>query len=251
MGLTEIWNQCHELNQRYLPEGKKIRIAGLKSKDEDPYQEISKRDEISGRFQFTFRANVLNTSKGMLQQALGTLLQTYVSSLALQLGITDAEHIYRLLRDFGEALGPDPDDYLKPPTPDANRPRIFMEEAISTIMLSAAPDGVPAEPGGAQEHLFKLIEFSQSDQFGLLTPVQVDIFQTYLTEVQERAVQEARQQQLLQAAQEFGQAAQGGGQPGRPAQSPPAAPQGSPQISGPGELTDETLPGAGGGAVQE
>lgn len=64
--------------------------------------------------------------------------------------------------------------------------------------------------------------------------------------MQQKVAQQIRQQQLLQAAAQFNQQ-QNQGQPGRPAEQLPNLDQ--PQIQG-GELLDESLPTAGGGAVQ-
>lgn len=242
-GLAEIWGHIHELNTFFLPEKKKIRVLGINSPSEDPYQEITKGDVI-GRFKFDFKANVLNTSKLALQQSLQSLMGTYVSDLALQLGIINPDGIYRLFRQWGMSLGQDPDSFLTPPSPDSMRPRIMAEEAISTIMDTQIPDGIPAE--GAQQHLQKLQVFFGGDNFGLLNPEQLQIFNTYLREVLERANLEQQELQIIQAAQQFQGVQQTQGQPGP--QGIPQAPQGTPPVQ-PNELIDETLPGAGGGGA--
>ena len=247
-GLCEMWSQIHELNQAFLPRGKQIRIVGSKP-GEDPYETIDQRQDVAGRFQFDFSANVLNTSKAVLQEGLDKLMQMYVNEISLQLGIIDGEGIYRLFRDAGKAWGQDPDNYLKPPSPDSLRQRIFAEEALSAIVSGEIPDGVPAEAGGAIEHLQKLASFMQSDDLGLIQdPAHLEVFKGWFTEIQERAQQQQQQQQLLQAAQQFQQGQQGGGA-GAPPQGPPQQ-TGTPQISGGNELIDESLPGAGGGAQQ-
>ena len=241
-GLSEIWEQIHELNQVFLPEGKKFRLLGMKRKGEDPFQEIADRETIRGKFQFQFSATVLNTNKGILQQSLVTMLGTFVNDLMLQLGIIQPDGIYRLSRDVAEAFGLDADKYLDEPTPGARSKRIFAEEAVSVIVGDAIPDGEPAEAGGAQEHLQKLVAFSESDDFGHLSPAGVEIFGVYLQEVHGKAVAEAEQQRLMAAAQRFGQ--QGGqGQPGAPVQSVPGQDelQGQPELQGGSELIDQTL----------
>jgi hypothetical protein len=85
----------------------------------------------------------------------------------------------------------------------------------------------------------------QSDSFGMLTEPQTRIFAEYIREVAEKAAMEQQQMQQQAAAAAFaGQ--QGGGAPGRPAEGlPPSNAQ--PMVQS-GELLDETLPSAGGGA---
>lgn len=244
MGLTEIWAQIHELNQHFLPKQKQIRAFGLDRPEEDPYQEITDRDEISGRFQFTFSANVLNASKQALQDSLGILLSTYINPIALQLGLIDSPGIYRLLRDFGKAHGQDPDQYLTEPAPGAMKQRITAEEAISQILNSQVPDGEPME--GAIEHMRTLQRFIQNPNFGQFSSNQVEIYRGYMVVIQQKVAEQLRQQQLLQAAAQFSQG-RNQGQAGRPAEQLPNLDQ--PQVQG-NELLDESLPSAGGGGVQ-
>ncbi len=243
MGLTQIWMTVHNLNQYFLPEKKEIQLIGSRQPFEDPYHEITARDEVSGQFQFEFKANVFNASKAALQQAMQALLTTYVSPLAIQMGILDEDGIYRLFRDFGRAWGQDPDRYLREVPPGLLKPKILAEEAISTIMYTVVPDGPPAEAGGAIEHLQKLQLFMQSEQFGLLSPTQVEIFRGYLQQVVNLAQAQARQQQAAAAAGQAGQALGGtlGQGPGRPMEQAPNMANAPLQ---PGELRNETLTGA-------
>lgn len=236
MGLTEIWAQIHELNQHFLPEEKQIRVFGLDRPGDDPYQTVTDRDEITGRFQFTFSANVLNASKQAMQEALGTLMSVYISPLFLELGMIDAPGIYRLGRDFGKSLGQDPDRYLTEPAPGAMRVKITWEEAIQQIMNSQIPDGEPLE--GIQAHMQALEAFTKTPNFGEFTSNQVDILKGYMQILQQKLQEEQRRQQLLQAAQQFGQG-QNQGQPGRPAEGPPPSLE-QPQVNG-AELLDESL----------
>ncbi len=238
-GLADIWKQVHELNQNFLPDEKKVRIIGAKEKSEDPYFTVG-RGDISGDFHFDFKANVLNTSKMALQQALGALMGTYISDLNLQLGIIDPAGIYRLQREFGLAQGQDPDQFIKEPAPGAMKPKIFAEEAIAAIMRNEIPNGEPGE--GAVQHLEKIQKYLEGDNLGLLTPPQVEILKVYLQEVAEKAALEQKQQALAQAAQNFGQPAQGGGG------VPPGQDATLDAPLQPNELLDESLPGAGGGA---
>ncbi len=249
IGLAELWNQVHTLNQHFLPEKKEVKIVGIKQPYQDPYQTITNRDEIAGRFRFEFKANVFNSSKQMLQQSLQSLLMTYLTPLAIQLGFIDEQGAYRLMRDFGKAWGQDPDRYLREPQPGVMKPKLFAEEAVSSIMQTVIPDGQPAEAGGAIEHLQKLQEIVASEQFGLLTPAQVQIFRGYMASVGNMAQAQMRQAQVQQSAQQFqrDQGATGAG--GRPPEQTPEV-EGNPPISGGGELLDESLPTAGGGGTQ-
>lgn len=252
MGIGEIYTQIHELNQYLLPEKKEFRILGKRRKFEDPFQEVAKRDDIKARFQFTFGANVLNTSKQMLQQSLGAMSQMFVSELMVQLGIVRPEGIYQLMRDLADAFGQDGDKYLSEPFPGASEPPIFAEDAISMVRSTQEVEGRPAEAGGAQEHLQKIIAFTQNDMmFSELTPQQIEILGNYIKKVQGVIQQEQQQKQMLQAAQKYSQqqGAQGQGQVGRPPEQPPQGQQGPPMISGGNELLDETLPSAGGGGA--
>lgn len=244
MGLAEIWTQIHDLNRYFLPDEKKIRVIGLKQPSEDPFLVINRRD-IAGPVEFEFKANVLNTSKAALQQSIQAAMGTYITELAFQLGISDANTVYQLFREHGFAWGLDPDRLIKPPSADSMKPRLFAEEAISQILDGDIPDGRPAEAGGATEHLQKLQAFVADERFGLFDANQVEIFKGYIQEVAEKAAEEQRQTALLAAAQAFGQGA-APGQPGRPPQGPPEAREQMGEMEQ-GEIIDETLPGAGGG----
>lgn len=201
MGLTQVYRQMHELNKRFLPDDKKIKITGNMDEGEDPYQTISDTGMIEGQFQFTFKANIFNVTKGNLQAALGNIMGVLISPLAIQLRITNPDKIYRLLRKFVESWGQDGDEFMVPPTPTSTQQLIQAEEAIASIMDNEMPGGMPFE--GFQGHLQILQQFLASDQFGLLDPNQVQIFNIYLQRIAEGAIQEAQQQQLLANAQQF------------------------------------------------
>ena len=238
LGLVEIWKRIHELNQHFLTEEKKFRTIGIKA--DDPYITTG-REGIEGAFQFDFQANVLNTSKNLLQSSLTTLLEVYVSELAIRMGILQPEGFFRLLKDFGEAFGQDPDQYLTAPSADAMKPKIFAEEALTMIVDGQIPDGVPAE--SAQEHFEKLVAFTESDDIGLLQQESVDILKAYMQEIQQRVAFDARQAAILEAARGFGQQGQQPG--GRPPEGNGQNPDEPTQISGGAELLDESLPGSG------
>lgn len=249
--LGEIYAQMHELNEKFLPKDKAIRVMKVKHEGESPFQTIKGADDISGRYDFAFSANAFNTSRQALQQAYAQIMPAYINPLTIQTGVINADGIYRLLTDFGKAWGQDPQQYLTPPSPDSDMPRILAEEAIVAIMGGNKPVGVALEPGGSLEHLQKLLAFMESDDFGRIPEEHTALFAEYLLEVRERAIMEQQRMQqqmmLMQAASQFN--AQGGGNPvGRPAETPPQQPGGPAAVSGANELMDESLPGAGGGA---
>lgn len=234
-GICQIWSLIHEQNMHFLPENKKIRIIGIKSAAEDPYQIITDKLEVSGKFTFKFSANVFNSSKEMLQQGLGQLLGIYLNPLMFQLGAIRPDGAYRLARDYGDALGMDADKYLSPPMPGASRPRILAEEALEQIVNNQIPDGWPAEEGGWVEHFEKLNAFVESDNFGYLNQQQVELlFKPYVQKVMEMARSQLQDMRMLEAAAEFSKQ-QNRGSPGRPAED--GAPgMGRPFISGGNEM---------------
>ena len=239
IGLAQIFENFHALNEVKLPRKKRFMLAGPVDPNVDPYRVVESPNAIRGKFRFTFSANVLNTSKEALQQALDKLMAMYISPLAIQLGISKPDGIYRLLRDAGRAMGQDPDKYITPPIPGAMDPPILVEDAILSIMEGILPKGPPME--GTQEHFQKLQAFADSDEFGYIPTEYVPLFKAYLEQIGQMMAQEQAQMALQQAAGQFGQ-------PGGQAVSP-QAPQGNPPVQE-GELIDETLPGAGGGANQ-
>jgi hypothetical protein len=138
--------------------------------------------------------------------------------------------------------------YLKAPKPEDAQPRILAEEAIREIMMNQLPIGLPLEQGGAQEHMQKLLAFLEGPEFGVLHGHQVDLFHQYMMLMRRTLAMETQKAQQLQAAGQFAQGLQQRG-PGAPATMPPQGmPAQPPPVSGPAELTDERLPGAGGGA---
>jgi len=241
MCLTEVYAQMHELNRTFLTREKQILVNGVKSANEDPYRSIDPA-KIQGRFQFDFTANAMNTSKEAMQQALDSFGQSMLNPLMLQMGIATPDGAYQWARDMGKAHGLQADKYLQPPTPESDLPKMKAEEVISLIAAGNMPQCRPAE-ASPDEHLEKLMDWAATDDFGYLTPVQVNIFKAYLILTQGRIQRAAQQQARLAAAQQFQQGKPGTGVPG---------PQGSPDMSpapvGDNQLMDESLPGAGGGA---
>ena len=254
IGLSQVYQNLHDLNCAFMPRDKQIRVSGVKRPDQDPFRTISGREAIDGIFEFEFAANAFNTSKAMMQQALQQMAAMYVSPIAIQAGLTTPDKMFNLFTDLGKAFGLNPDRYLQAPSPEASLPLITAEDAITAIVSNQAPFGRPAEPGGTMEHLQKLAQFVQSDELGQLQPPQIKVLGDYIKSLVERVLAEQQQAALAQAAAQFqqgGQAGPGQDPGGAPAQSvaDPNAPP--PQVSGAGELMDETLPTAGpGGGMQ-
>lgn len=248
-GISEIYSHMHGLNLRFLSDEKKIRVIGFHTQDKDPYFTIRPVD-IEGDFIFTFSANVFNSSKQALQSSLQTLFSLFVNPLMLQMGLIDSQGVFKLARQIGKAFGQDADQILNAPSPQAIEQKITAEEAVSTILDTKIPSGIPMEAGGAQEHFLKLKAFIDSDEVALMTPPQQEIMSAYMQQIVQRAQIELQQQQIVQAASQRGGGGGGGnGQgPGRPPEPGGAAPDtGNPPLNQ-NELLDETLPGAGGGA---
>lgn len=244
-GIAEIYRQMHEMNEQFLPKNKSIRVMKTDKPDADPFVEIKGPEDISGRFQFDFSANVFNTSRQALQESLTQLAGLYVTPLAIQAGVISPDGIYRLFKAIGAAWGQDPLQYLSAPSPQAEQPLITFESALQMILMGDMPNGLPAE--GAQAHLEKLMEAANS---GLLedpeTPgAAVVQLRNWAMKVNEMSRAEQQQQQLMASAAQLQNGGQGqGGRPPDAIQGPgPNAP-----ISGASELLDESMPTAGGGA---
>lgn len=245
IGFADIFANFHEMNQRFLPKKKQFRVSGYVRPDHDPYREIVELDAISGRFQFRFMANALNTNKAAIQQALSQLMGTYVSEMNIQLGLIDPDGIFRMQFDYGKSLGIDPGRYLKPPSPESVYPDILAEEAINRILIGNEPGGRPAE--GAPEHFKKLMAFYHSDEFGLLDAGALDSFRRWVDTINQLMVGDARKASLLSAAQKFRQGQGGPESPSPAGISPTASDIQSPPTVQDNELSQEDLPGAGGG----
>jgi hypothetical protein len=223
-GLTEIYHQVHELNQRFLPEGKKVKLLGSMDLKIDPYQEISDIGQIQGRFQFNFRANVFNIDRAGLQGALQNIMTVVMNPLAIQLGISTPDTMYRLTKKFVEAWGQDASQLgLNPPTEFSDEQMIMAEEALVSIFNNIMPTGRPME--GFQGHMQKLQSFAQSENVVLLEPAQIKIFSSYMSQIEIGAQNEAHKEALMQQAQQLqmqlGQQGGSGGQAAAPDMSTP------------------------------
>lgn len=236
-GLTKLYRQTHEMNQRLMPNNKKILITKNLDPSEDPYQEISDKSKIQGQFQFSFSANILNTSKAAMQEALGNIMSIGVSELMLQLGIINQEGIYRLIRDMVKAWGQNPDDYFTKPSPTASLQKITGEQALLSILNGEMPGGIPH--GGWQQHLREIQGYIQRPEFATVEDQHIQLLGQYLEIVAAHAQQEQQTQQRLEAARQFQnqmqQQQQGGGQ------APAAQPNMQRQQLSPNELLDEGL----------
>ena len=254
-GIANIFGIMHDENQHFLPKRKQIRIQGIARKGQDPYTDIADTSSIHGQFHFKFVANAFNTSKQQLQQTLQTLLGTFINAMTMQMGVVRPENVYSLMRDFSVAFGVDPVEkgYITEPFPGFGKMSLMAEEAIAEIIDSGQmPDGRPAEAGGWQEHLARILEMEEdlmddATDTGEISPGQGQMIQAYKAMVGQRIKEEAQQQQMAANAQQFAQQQGGGQQPGgRPAEQPPPDANSNAQVSSGGELLDETLPGAKG-----
>ena len=241
-GLSEIYEQMHELNQAFLPPNKQYQVAGMPQAGADPYRQLQSPEQIAGRFRFDFKANALNTSRAAKAQILQGLMSVLVNQMTFQTGLMDVEHFYNLLRDFVQSVGQDDHAYLVAP-PHSNIPKVTAEQALGQILMGELPQGFPAE--GVPAHLTALQDLLRDPRFQLLAandPAIQPILEVYLRQVQALLQQ---QQQQAQAAQQFASTMSGGsGKPGPEGEMTPGADQMAPQ--GPGQVMDESLPGAKG-----
>ena len=244
-GLSEVYAQMHELNQAFLPAKKQYRVTGVQAQGADPYRTIENAQAISGRFQFDFKANSLNTSKALTSQVLGELAPMLVNGMMMQNGLVTIENVYNLIRDIIKSKGQDENKYIQAP-PQSKIPKITAEDALGQMISGVMPQGRPAE--GAQAHLNILKAFLQDPRMIEVStePAFQSIYKAYLQQVQGQVMQE---QQQAQQAQQFAQTVGGGGggQPGPEGQVDPNAMQQT--MQGQNQLSDESLPTAGGGAM--
>ena len=210
-GLAEVYGQFHQMNTRFLNNKKRFLITGKPLDSQEAYGLIENRKDIAIPVSFSFEATLLNTNKGVVSQSLQQIGQAMFSPLAIQLGLVDAEKFYNWATDYVKSVQLDPARYIKRPPGVTEGPKITAEEAILTIMENKSPiDTSPLEP--PDEHFKKLMDFQQSDQFGLLTGGQPQLFMQYLMYIQQVVQQMLQQEQLMQAASQFSQMmGQGGG----------------------------------------
>jgi hypothetical protein len=246
MGIQQIYEIIHAMNQRFLPGKKQIRIGGFVDPDVNPYREITDIEQIRAEMNFEFQASLTNTSPGALEQSLTKIAELVFSPISQAIGSADAEGMYNLQRDLVKVMKIDPDRYLKrPQNVDIDQQKITAEEALTIIFTDKKlPSGIPLET--TQIHMDKLVEFTSSDEFGLFDNNDVNLLRQYMTGVQQRLQAEQEQFRRIQASIQARQG-KGGSETLPPAGQNPTGPQNN-QPVGANELLDETLPSAGGGA---
>lgn len=204
-GLRQVATYFHAMNRHLLPPGREFRVLGWEGPESDAYRQIQDSREIDADVQFDFRPDFLLSNPVVLQQTMTNLLTIIATPLAFQLGISSPETFFQAVQDYIRAQKLDPKKYLRPPDPTQGPP-ILAEEAIGAILEERMPRGAALE--GDAAHFEALHAFVTSDQYDLLTPVQVDLVRQYVDIVGQRV----RRAQLVQAAAQFQQGlAQGGG----------------------------------------
>lgn len=244
-GIRDIYACMWNLNRHYLSDEKTFRVMGIGEEDESILS-IKRREDFSSPMQFEFVANVLNASKVAMQQGMETILTMMLNPLAIQLGLSDPDSIYRILSDYLTSLGQRPEKYLNKPTPESDQPRILAVDALNWLHRGELPVGIPAE-GSAEAHLQALDEVLNRPlgegvvaDFFRESPVHLQLLQAYIQQVRQRALQERQQAQMQQAAAELQtQLTQQGGR----GQTGPQQPQ-APIIER-GDVIDESLPSSG------
>lgn len=239
-GLRQIARNFHALNRHLLPPGKELRILGYDGPRDQGYVTIDRIEDIDAEVEFDFRPDFLLSNPAVLNQALQSVMAVVGTPLAFQLGVTDPTLFYQTIKDFIRSLRLDPKKYSKKPS-EPTGPPLLAEEAIDMIVGGKIPKGVPME--GADAHMKKLFAFVQSDQFGVLSPEQVDYLRSWLMTVG----QEKQQEMAVQAAREFqAQMMQQGGSAGVPTtmQEPGTTETGAPP---PAPSVAPPVPGGGGG----
>ncbi len=246
MGIQQIYETIHTLNQRFLPTNKQIRIGGFVDDDKDPYREIANINEIRAEMNFEFQASLTNTSPGAIEQSLNKIAALVFSPISQAIGTADPEGMYRLQRDMIKINKIDPDRYIKrPPNVDLDALKLTAEEVITEIFTdNKLPNSIPLE--STQVHMNKLLEFIQGDQLGFFNETHLQFLNQHMSGIQQRLQQEQEQLKRVKAAAESQKGEGGQGLP-RGGPTPDIGPGGNPPINS-GELLDESLPGAGGGA---
>ena len=241
MALNDVFRHMHRWNRYFLPSEKAFSMSpDLLEPKEDPWRTVAKSD-VDIDLEFDFHANVQNSSKQAIQASLMQLIQLYVSPIAVQLGITTPDTVYRLFRDIGKAVGQETSPYLQPPSPQSDLQPIGAPEAVMMLDEGILPDGSPME--GATRHLQLLQEIMEWDTFGEFNPANLSLLKAYL----ERMAQMAQQEQQLLAQQQAAAQLNGGGSGnpvGRPAEQPVDS---QPGVVPENSVADATLPVSRGG----
>ncbi len=212
MGLAQVWSLIHEMNRSFLPEGKKFQLVGYKQPHEDPYREVT-AGALRSDFKFDWTANVQNASRGAQQDQMARVMAMVFGEIQVMFGIATPDKMFNVLVDALQAEGVDPERYLSPPSPGAFGPQIMAEEAIITIINEQQPIGKPME--SIEDHMKKLQDFRQGDNFGVLSANAAQLFNQYLQEVAQALQREKQLAAAGQAASRLGQGAGAGGANGQ------------------------------------
>jgi hypothetical protein len=243
MGLAEVYSQLHELNGIYLPAKKQYRVLGMNTPGSDPYKQVDDPSKVKGDFQFEFKANSLNTNKAMKSQILQQLGAMTFNPMTMQMGLVTPDNFYNWLKDIYSELGQDPNRYINPPSPQSAQPKITAEQAIGLLFQGYIPEQLPSE--GPQMHLVRLQQLLQHlQQEQSVDQAFMVLYNTYVQKVQGLVMQT---QMMAQQSAQFAGMLSGGGGGGTSGQSGGDSGGLTPQPQG--QLLDESLPGAGGGAM--
>lgn len=243
MGLAQVYSQMHQLNEVNLKPKKQYRVLGMATPGSDPYRTLDDPSKIKGEFTFEFKANSLNTNKAIKGQILQSLGPVTFNPMTIGMGLVSPDGFYNWLTDLYQESGQDPNRYLNPPSPQSAQPKITAEYAMGLLMQGVIPEQYPAE--GPQIHLQRLQQLlPHLREEGSADPAFMVLYNTYVQKVQSQV----QQVQLLaqQAAQFAGMMSGGGGGGTSGGAGEGGGSQMTPQPQG--QLLDETLPGAGGGA---
>lgn len=242
-GLAQVYQQFHELNQAFLPPNKQYRVSPMTQPGKNPYRTLDDPSKIRGRFQFEFKANSLNTNKATQAQTIQGLLPVVFNGMTFQMGLADQENMYNVLRKLITAAGQDPHEWIKPPSPDSDKPKLTADVVLQSVVQGYMPQGMPQEGPQAQLQIFQ--DFMVTPEYAMLHQGSKVLLQKWMQQLQ---VQMQKQAQMAQQAQAFAQMQMGGG--GGPAnpqgQSEPAGDGMTMTPQGPGQLNDESLPGSKG-----
>lgn len=233
--LGRVYKFMHQLNQKYLPDRKEVRVFGVPEQSTDAYIEV-KPEHIKADVDFEFKASLLNTNKQLLQQSFSQAAALLISPLAIQAGLVTPEHIYRLIRDSVKSTDLDPDQYMV--RPPSSGPKLLAEEVVSLLIASRIPFGSPME--NPQEHLQKLMLLENSDNFGFIPAEMIPHYQQWKLRIQTVIME---QMAMMQAAAGGAPGMGGEGQQpgmGQGMGSPATQPGGAPQVEN-NEVSDESL----------
>jgi hypothetical protein len=246
--LTDIYAHMHRLNREYLPKESNSGF-GLRPRRQDRYVKIDDFGKDAGEFDFSFDANAFNTSKAALQQsALMDIMKVIVNPLALQLG----RHQQKSLQSAGRLRrrqGPAAEPLCHAPKAQADQPRILAEEAITEIMRNQLPIGEPLEAGGVQEHHGKSphrvhgkqrVRASEAASGGSVPPIS--------GAGREGWSPRKSSSKRFCSTPAHSRPEMPTSRPGRACPADAASARSARAGKRPGELQDERLPGAGGGA---